>query len=322
MPSVTSTGTAPAAARERSGPHRRHSRRAATVRGLEESRRRGHSVETMTENPTAEGPGPEPSADRSGTPRHRPPTFTGWLRSRSDEELAALLSARPDLTRPVPSDIGALAGRATTRNAVLRVLERLDRFTLAVLEAVVALGDDRMSEPVGVTTAELAGALRLSPEDASGTVPVLDRALEELLRLALIWPDHDRMRPVQVLRELLPRPAQLGPPARALLAALPHASVKRLADELAPGSTAPTPVESLAVLLAEPARVGALLDQVGERAHRLLEGMAWGPPNGTVTDARREVDLATAASPVEALLSRALLVPTGADTLTMPAAAR
>ncbi|WP_017607168.1 helicase-associated domain-containing protein [Nocardiopsis xinjiangensis] len=288
----------------------------------------------MTENPTAEGSAPEPSADRSDAPRRRPPTFTGWLRSRSDEELTALLSARPDLTRPVPSDIGALAGRATTRNAVLRVLERLDRFTLAVLEAVVALGDDRMSEPVGVTAAELAGALRLTPAagpgpgpaaarhpssgDTSGGTGGLDRALGELLRLALVWPDRDRIRPVQVLRELLPHPAQLGPPSRPLLAALPHASVQRLTDELAPGSTASTPVESLAMLLSDPARVAELLDQVGERAHRLLEGMAWGPPNGTVTDARRAVDLATAGSPVESLMARALLLPTGDDTLTLP----
>ncbi|WP_017613175.1 helicase-associated domain-containing protein [Nocardiopsis salina] len=278
----------------------------------------------MTENPPTEG-------SASG---RRPPTFTGWLRSRSDEELTALLSARPDLARPVPADIGTLATRATTRNTVLRVLERLDRFTLAVLESVVALGDDRLSEPVGVTTAELTDALRLDPAPCPGTAPpvarprpsavasggnlFLARALDELYRLALVWPDRDRTRPVQVLRELLPHPAQLGPPARPLLAALPHATVKRLADELAPDSTASTPVESVATLLAEPARVAALLGQVGERAHSLLEGMAWGPPNGTVADARREVDVATAGSPVETLIARALLVPTGDDTLTLP----
>ncbi|WP_116246276.1 helicase-associated domain-containing protein [Nocardiopsis sp. FIRDI 009] len=262
-----------------------------------------------------------PGADRHhpGAEGHdtasRPPTFTSWLRGRSDEDLAALLAARPDLAQPVPADIGALAARATSRNAVLRVLERLDRFTLQVLESVVALGDDRLREPVGVPPADLAAALGLSPVPADDP---LTRALDTLHRLALVWPDQGRLRPVQVLRDLLPHPARLGPPARALLAALPHGTVKRLADDLAPDSTAATPVETVATLLSDPARVNGLVAQVGAPARRLLDSMAWGPPNGTVSDARREVSLATAASPVETLLARALLVPTGDDTLTLP----
>ncbi|MBQ1081102.1 helicase-associated domain-containing protein [Nocardiopsis sp. B62] len=252
-----------------------------------------------------------------GDPPGRPPTFTSWLRSRSDEELTALLDARPDLAQPVPADIGALAHRATSRNAALRALERLDRFTLQVLEAVVALGDDRLSEPVGAQPAELAHGLDLTPAGGRGT-EALDAALDTLLSLALVWPDHGRLRPVQVLRELLPHPAQLGPPARALLAALPHEAVRRLARDLVPHSTASTPVETVATALSDPARLSTLTAQVEAPARRLLDNLAWGPPNGTVTDARREVSLATAASPVEELIARGLLVATSDDTLTMP----
>ncbi|WP_304452052.1 helicase-associated domain-containing protein [Nocardiopsis sp. YSL2] len=270
----------------------------------------------MTDNaqPDEHEPGP---GSRGAPVSGRPPTFTSWLRGRSDDELAALVAARPDLVQPVPVDIGALATRATTRNPVLRVLERLDGFGLQVLEAVVALGDDRMSEPVGVTTADLAAALGLTPAADPAHDP-LARALDELLRLALVWPDRGRLRPVQVLRELLPQPAQLGPPVRPLLAALPHSTVKRLADDLVPASTAVTPVETVATFLSEPDHVGRLVDQVGAPAGRLLDNLAWGPPHGTVTDARREISLATASSPVETLLARGLLVPTADDTLTLP----
>ncbi|MFD0776524.1 hypothetical protein ACFQZ2_21530, partial [Streptomonospora algeriensis] len=64
----------------------------------------------------------------------RAPTFTAWLRNRTDAQLAALFALRPDLVTPVPADIAALAARATARPAVLRVLDRLDRFGLQVLE--------------------------------------------------------------------------------------------------------------------------------------------------------------------------------------------
>ncbi|MFL1376212.1 helicase-associated domain-containing protein [Nocardiopsis protaetiae] len=270
----------------------------------------------MTDNAPPDLRGPDTETAGPG----RPPTFTSWLRERSDEELAALLSVRPDLGRPVPDGIGALATRATNRNTVLRALEGLDAFTLQVLEAVVALGDDRMSEPVGVTAAELTAALAPGGddgEDAAGREAVA-AALDGLQRSALVWPDRDRLRPVQVLRDLLPAPARLGPPARVLLAALPHGRLKRLAGDLAPGASASGPVEALARLLSDPARLDALLARVGDQAHRLLDGMAWGPPHGTVADARRDVGVADAGSPVEELLARALLLPSGDDTLTLP----
>lgn len=270
----------------------------------------------MTDNARPE-PGQGTGAPDGTAVSGRPPTFTSWLRARSNEELTALLNARPDLAQPVPADIGALAHRATSRNAVLRALERLDRFTLQVLESVVALGDDRLSEPVGARPEDIARGLDLTPSASAGKDP-LDHALDTLSALALVWPDQGRLRPVQVLRELLPQPAQLGPPARVLLAALPHGTAKRLADDLVPHSTAVSPVETVATALTDPSRVATLISQVGSAAHRLLDSLAWGPPNGTVSDARREITLATASSPVETLIARGLLVATGDDTLTLP----
>ena len=64
-------------------------------------------------------------------------SYADWLRGRSDEQLRTLLSARPELISPVPADLAGLAARAATSAAASRALDRLDRFTLAILEALL-----------------------------------------------------------------------------------------------------------------------------------------------------------------------------------------
>ena len=63
------------------------------------------------------------------------------LRSRPDDQLAALILARPDLIHPVPSDIAALAQRAGSPASVAACLRGYDQWTLHVLLAA-ALGAD------------------------------------------------------------------------------------------------------------------------------------------------------------------------------------
>lgn len=65
--------------------------------------------------------------------------LTESLLGRSDDELVALLAARPDLASPAPSTLVALAARAAARTSVERALATLDAAALAVAEAVVAL---------------------------------------------------------------------------------------------------------------------------------------------------------------------------------------
>ncbi|MGZ6793073.1 MAG: helicase-associated domain-containing protein, partial [Mycobacteriales bacterium] len=62
------------------------------------------------------------------------------LRGWSDEQLARLLAARPDLTTPAPLDSAQLASRAATRSSLLRALDGLDLLSLAVLDALVPDG--------------------------------------------------------------------------------------------------------------------------------------------------------------------------------------
>ncbi|RCV54875.1 helicase-associated domain-containing protein [Marinitenerispora sediminis] len=244
----------------------------------------------------------------------RPPTYTSWLRGRSDDDLAALFAARPDLMTPVPADIAALAARATSRPAVLRVLDQLDRFALQVLEGLLALGDDRLGSGVpGVGRARLAAAL---PAPA----PLLDAALHRLRVLGVVWEDGERLRPVAVLRDILPQPAGLGPPLRALVAGRPAEWLNRLAAGLGlpTGYDGGAPADRVAAELSRPDRLGRLLAEAGDDARQVLDRLVWGPPRGTVSQAGRDVDAASAASPIDRLLARGLLVATDDHTVTLP----
>ena len=71
-----------------------------------------------------------------------PATLAGWLRTRSDEQLSALLAARPDVARPAPSDIVALASRLAVPVSVDRALDELDATTLQVLDVVLLAPTD------------------------------------------------------------------------------------------------------------------------------------------------------------------------------------
>lgn len=113
-------------------------------------------------------------------------TLADQLRDWSDERLTALLQARPDLTTPAPADSAQLAARAATKSSVWRVLDRLDHFELAVLEAIANHALDTVH--------------------AEDTGPVAAR-LSDLL---LVWDDGNGLRPVTAVAELFGLPP--GPP--------------------------------------------------------------------------------------------------------------
>ncbi|MEX5718681.1 helicase-associated domain-containing protein, partial [Geodermatophilus maliterrae] len=141
-------------------------------------------------------------------PADRPATLAAWLRTRSDAQLAALLTARPDVARPAPSDVVALASRLAVPVSVDRALDDLDAATLQVLDVVLLAPTD------GIEAADVAAALPGVPDD------VLDAAIDRLTTRALLWGDDVLHAPDQV-RRAVRHPAGLGRRAAELRVTLP-----------------------------------------------------------------------------------------------------
>ncbi|MDI2131229.1 helicase-associated domain-containing protein [Yinghuangia seranimata] len=257
----------------------------------------------MTTSTQRSAGGPAGVPDGAGVPR----TLAEDLRSRTDAELAALLRARPDLTTPVPVDLTQLATRATTRASVARVLERLDRFTLQVVDAAVVL-------PEGFSYARLR-------ELIGDDVPQLPGAVRALRERALLWGPDDGLHVVRTVRDLAgATPAGLGP---ALAVALAGTGPARLQDVLAglglpPTADAVGAIAALADLFGDHKALAALLEGAPPAAVEVLDKLVWGPPTGIVRGADRPVRADEANTPVEWLLARALLVPAGPQTVVLP----
>ena len=227
------------------------------------------------------GSGNEARGSETATTSPRAPqSLAEALRAADDAVLAMLLRLRPDLITPVPADLSALTARATTSASVSRAIDRLDRWTLQVAEAVAVL-------PPPVDESRLAAAL------APATTADVSRALEALHARALIWDDGDGLRLPRAAAEAFgPTPAGLG------------ASYALRPD--------------VAGFVADPTSLETLLAAAPPQALEVLDRLTWGPPTGSVLGADRPVDKESARTPVEWLLAHGLLVVTGPDTVVLP----
>ncbi len=225
--------------------------------------------------------GSSAASSRRAPAAARPRSLADDLRTRSDDDLAALLAARPDLVHPVPADLAALATRATTSASTARALDRLDTFALQVVTALAALPDP-------TTYGDLLAGL-------PGADPSLVQAVVETLRLrALAWGPDDELHLVVPVRDALgPHPAGLGPAM-----AESRRGVRPYADD--------------------PSLVAQVLADAPDAAREALERLVWGPPTGRVEGADRPVEPETARTPVEWLLARHLLEPVGSETVVIP----
>ncbi|MFL6113734.1 MAG: helicase-associated domain-containing protein [Catenulispora sp.] len=209
-------------------------------------------------------------------PENRPPprrrSLADELRSWPTERLADLLAMRPDLAVPPPASIAALAERASQRASVALAMDRLDAFTLQVLQALTV-------SPEPVTAGSTAALLGLP---AAGPVT---EAITALRDAALVWGPDEGLRPLVNAREALgENPVGLGPP---LASALNNPSPAWLQEVLRRLGLAATPdpvsaIGAIADLAADADRMRAVLDRAPSGVEAVLEKLVWGPPFGKV----------------------------------------
>src|SRR4051794_23906691 len=240
------------------------------------------------------------SAPAPGT---APRTLADQLRGWSDDALARLLQARPDLATPTPQDTSQLASRAGTRASVMRAVDQLTRLELTVLDAVLALG--------GTASADALRAVVHAEPDA------VDAALGRVRGLALLWGDDDGLRALSVLGEVVgTRVSGLGASVTVLTSGYGPSRVAELARAvgLTPSGNRYDDVEAVAAELADPARVTALLAEVDDQARAILEHLAAEGKDGTVAS----TEPGAAGGPAHQLLARGLLVARDRTHVSLP----
>ncbi|ADI08041.1 hypothetical protein SBI_04921 [Streptomyces bingchenggensis BCW-1] len=147
----------------------------------------------------------------------------------------------------------------------------------------------------------------------------LPRAVATLRAQALAWGGDDRLRLVRTAHELLapsptvPSPTGLGPTVQEATAGM---SPGRLQEILAAAGLPPThdPVTAaaaLTTLFGDRPRMAALLTEAPAGATAVLARLTWGPPYG-------EASVASPSPPVEWLLARGLLLPSGPRNVVLP----
>jgi hypothetical protein len=124
--------------------------------------------------------------------------FADDLRALGSDELAQLLTARPELAEPPPTTMNELANRATAPYSVQRIVSTLNTFSLRILHGLAMFG-----APVGA--ASIAALAQREPPVLSIT-----NELYRLRTLGLVTMRHEEWTvPAQVGR-MIGRPFNLG----------------------------------------------------------------------------------------------------------------
>jgi len=125
----------------------------------------------------------------------QPKTLAEDLRGRSDEELAALLRARPDLLHPVPSDMRALTTRAATTPSIARYLDTVDALHHFALRIAC---EQTTSEPTSTDRIVTEIVDHIGQASVQGSAAA---AVDQLRSAAIVWGSEDITHVVTAVRD-------------------------------------------------------------------------------------------------------------------------
>jgi hypothetical protein len=170
------------------------------------------------------------------------------------------------------------------------------------------------------------GGHPLPPELAQAITDALPGAVEALRRRGVVWGGEAGLRLVRTARDVLAPSAAvasatgLGPSVGEATAGMSPARLQEVLGDagLAGTHDSVSALNALAGLFGDPKRLAALLDGAPEGVRGVLERLVWGPPYGEVRDANAVVRAAHAATPVQWLLARGLLLPSGPHNVVLP----
>lgn len=137
-----------------------------------------------------------------------PRTLAEDLRARTDDELGALLTARPDLLHPIPSDMRALTTRAATAPSIARYLDEVDAIHHYCLRMACELSDTGSTSTSSIVSA-------VAKELGAKARPSIKQAVEHLWSAALLWGTPEQVNVITAVRDQVmnaPRPSW-PPPA-------------------------------------------------------------------------------------------------------------
>jgi Helicase conserved C-terminal domain len=235
------------------------------------------------------------------------------LRRLSDDELAALLVARPELADPPPASINDLASRATAPYSVNAALAALDGVQRQVLDALALLGEPS-------SAADIVGLAFEQPP-----VEVIASALERAKVLGLcvgtqiIDGGSELYSLTPAMRRMIAAPFDLRGTLAYLLDRYAVPDLRLIVTNLGlePRAVAKVgQIQDVVAYLTSPQSFGELLDRAPGGAVSVLIGIHDG---GCVLDidlrpwSRRAID-----DDIAWLLSHALLIPFGADAAVIP----
>src|SRR5690625_2095649 len=222
------------------------------------------------------------------------PSALDTLRQFTDDQVLALLGARPDLATPPPGSLPGLAARALTRPSLERALSGLDTFQLQALEAAAVLDHSLLPGPVTAAAVRRALGGKVPADAVRGALTLLK---EQLLVLGSA---RSLRVPAEVFAALGPFPAGLGPSLQETLAQR--------------GDLSDSERELWTARLTSSAELTPVLESAPAPARAVLDLLTWGPPVGSRGGGTERAD----ASPIAWLISRGLLATAGDSHVVLP----